>query len=86
MRSHRTKRYRLPAHTSVPYSWDNPSLKDKKIILNIAGRERSISMQEIGSQLPFRHQVSAQSFEYYFFFYLYAISLGSLWTPIDHSY
>lgn len=83
MRNHRTKRYRLPAHTSVPYSWDNPSLKDKKIILNIAGRERSISMQEIGSQLPFRHQVSAISLGY--FLYLYIV-LGSLRTSFDHSH
>lgn len=50
------KRYRLPAHTTVPYSWDMPAIKDKKIILNAHGRERSINLQEIGSQLPFRHQ------------------------------
>ena len=55
MRNHRTRRYRLPAHQSVPYSWDMPAVKDKKLILNIGGRERSINMQEIGSQLPFRH-------------------------------
>ncbi|KAI9253785.1 hypothetical protein BDA99DRAFT_443164 [Phascolomyces articulosus] len=55
MRNHRTRRYRLPAHQTVPYSWDMPAVKDKKLILNIGGRERSINMQEIGSQLPFRH-------------------------------
>ncbi|KAI8143832.1 hypothetical protein BJV82DRAFT_668275 [Fennellomyces sp. T-0311] len=55
MRNHRTRRYRLPARQSVPYSWDMPAVKDKKLILNIGGRERSINMQEIGSQLPFRH-------------------------------
>lgn len=54
---HRTKRYKLPAHQSVSYSWDMPALKEKKLILNSYGRERSINLQEIGSQLPFRHQV-----------------------------
>ncbi|KAI9031000.1 hypothetical protein CLU79DRAFT_842748 [Phycomyces nitens] len=49
------RRYRLPPHQSVPYSWDMPANKDKKIILNIYGRERSINLQEIGSQLPFRY-------------------------------
>ncbi|KAI9315667.1 hypothetical protein BX666DRAFT_1957951, partial [Dichotomocladium elegans] len=56
LRNHKTKRYRLPAGQSVPYSWDMPALKSKRIILNIFGRERAISMQEIGSQPPFRHQ------------------------------
>ncbi|KAI9480349.1 MAG: hypothetical protein EXX96DRAFT_521344 [Benjaminiella poitrasii] len=55
VRNPRIKRYRLPAHQSVPYSWDLPAYKDKKIILNINGRERSVNLQEIGSMLPFRH-------------------------------
>ncbi|KAI8968414.1 hypothetical protein BDF20DRAFT_896210, partial [Mycotypha africana] len=55
VRNPRLKRYRLPAQQSVPYSWDLPAYKDKKIILNINGRERSINPQEIGSMLPFRH-------------------------------
>ncbi|KAI9273340.1 hypothetical protein EDC94DRAFT_192131 [Helicostylum pulchrum] len=55
VRNPRIKRYRLPAHQSVPYSWDLPAYRDKKIILSINGRERSINLQEIGSMLPFRH-------------------------------
>lgn len=55
VRNLRIKRYRLPANQSVPYSWDLPAYKDKKIILNINGRERSINLQEIGTMLPFRH-------------------------------
>lgn len=55
VRNPRIKRYRLPAHESVPYSWDLPAYKDKKIMLGINGRERSINLQEIGSMLPFRH-------------------------------
>ncbi|KAI8644804.1 hypothetical protein BD408DRAFT_104972 [Parasitella parasitica] len=55
VRNPRIKRYRLLANTSVPYSWDLPAYKDKKIILNINGRERSINLQEIGNMLPFRH-------------------------------
>lgn len=55
VRNPRIRRYRLPAHQSVPYSWDLPAYKDKKIILGINGRERSINLQEIGSMLPFRH-------------------------------
>ncbi|CAO3651068.1 unnamed protein product [Cunninghamella blakesleeana] len=49
------KKYLLPAHSSVPYSWDMPAVKDRRIILNVNGRERSINVQEIGSQLPIRH-------------------------------
>ncbi|KAI8385604.1 hypothetical protein BD560DRAFT_383802 [Blakeslea trispora] len=55
VRSNRIKRYHLPAHQSVSYSWDLPAYKDKKIILNINGRERSVNLQEIGTMLPFRH-------------------------------
>ncbi|RCI05461.1 hypothetical protein CU098_001873, partial [Rhizopus stolonifer] len=55
VRNPRIKRYRLPAHQHVPYSWDLPAYKDKKIILTINGRERSINLQEIGTMLPFRH-------------------------------
>ncbi|RCI04898.1 hypothetical protein CU098_003059, partial [Rhizopus stolonifer] len=55
VRNLRIKRYRLPAHQSVPYSWDLPAYKDKKIILSINGRERSIHLQEIGTLPPFRH-------------------------------
>ncbi|OAD68026.1 hypothetical protein PHYBLDRAFT_57710 [Phycomyces blakesleeanus NRRL 1555(-)] len=55
MHQQSARRYRLPPHQSVPYSWDMPANKDKKIILNIYGRERSINLQEIGSQLPFRY-------------------------------
>ncbi|KAI7902142.1 uncharacterized protein BX663DRAFT_436105 [Cokeromyces recurvatus] len=55
VRNPRIKRYRLPAQQTVPYSWDLPDYKDKKIIVNINGRERSINLQEIGSMLPFRH-------------------------------
>lgn len=53
----KVKKYLLPAHSSVPYSWDMPAVKDRRIILNVNGRERSINVQEIGSQLPFRHTV-----------------------------
>jgi vacuolar protein sorting-associated protein 13A/C len=55
VRNPRIKRYRLPANQSVPYSWDLPAYKDKKIVLSINGRERSINLQEIGNMLPFRH-------------------------------
>jgi vacuolar protein sorting-associated protein 13A/C len=54
-RNPRIKRYRLPAFQSVPYSWDLPAYKDKRIILSINGREDSINLQEIGTLLPFRH-------------------------------
>ncbi|KAI9283162.1 hypothetical protein BY458DRAFT_427893 [Sporodiniella umbellata] len=55
VRNLRIKRYRLPAKQSVPYSWDLPAYKEKKIILSINGRERSINLQEIGTLPPFRH-------------------------------
>ncbi|CEG78909.1 hypothetical protein RMATCC62417_13445 [Rhizopus microsporus] len=55
VRNLRIKRYRLPAKQTVPYSWDLPAYKDKKMILSINGRERSINPQEIGTLPPFRH-------------------------------
>ncbi|CAO3674063.1 hypothetical protein G6F70_001780 [Rhizopus microsporus] len=55
VRNLRIKRYRLPAKQVVPYSWDLPAYKDKKMILSINGRERSINPQEIGTLPPFRH-------------------------------
>ncbi|CEG72298.1 hypothetical protein RMATCC62417_07879 [Rhizopus microsporus] len=55
VRNLRIKRYRLPAKQAVPYSWDLPAYKDKKMILSINGRERSINPQEIGTLPPFRH-------------------------------
>ncbi|KAI8990033.1 hypothetical protein BDB01DRAFT_718047 [Pilobolus umbonatus] len=54
-RNARMRRYQLPAHQSIPYSWDMPAIKEKNVILNINGRERPINLQEIGSLLPFRH-------------------------------
>lgn len=55
VRNPRIKRYRLPAHRSVPYSWDMPAYKDKRIILTVRDYEHSVNLQEIGTLLPFRH-------------------------------
>ncbi|ORX43331.1 DUF1162-domain-containing protein [Hesseltinella vesiculosa] len=52
------KRYHLAAHSVLPYSWDIPAMKEKHLILGINGRERSVSLQEIGVQPPFRYKTT----------------------------
>ncbi|KAJ3072035.1 hypothetical protein HDU98_004400 [Podochytrium sp. JEL0797] len=48
-------RYEVPATESRPYSWDNPSLASKSVILNINGKERAIDVREIGHLVPFKY-------------------------------
>ncbi|KAI8610486.1 hypothetical protein BC830DRAFT_1069804 [Chytriomyces sp. MP71] len=49
------KKYELPVGLSCPYSWDNPSLAVKAIVLSVNGRERQIDIREIGQLLPFKY-------------------------------
>ncbi|CAO3691075.1 unnamed protein product [Rhizopus stolonifer] len=48
----RIKRYRLLAYLSIAYSWGLSDYKNKKIMLSINGRERSILLQEISTPSP----------------------------------
>ncbi|CAG8555201.1 10349_t:CDS:10 [Paraglomus brasilianum] len=48
------KKYGLPAGSSEVYSWDFPALKEKRLILNVNGTERTVNIQEIGTLVPFK--------------------------------
>ncbi|KAI8072416.1 hypothetical protein BC940DRAFT_233832 [Gongronella butleri] len=54
-----SKQYILPANSALSYSWDMPAMKEKRLILGINGRERSVSLQEIGVQPPFRYSTKS---------------------------
>ncbi|KAK0233092.1 hypothetical protein IW262DRAFT_1304036 [Armillaria fumosa] len=46
--------YTVAPHTSLPYAWDYPASRDKKITLAINGSCRVIDIMEIGNLIPFR--------------------------------
>ncbi|KAF9166895.1 hypothetical protein DFQ26_006563 [Actinomortierella ambigua] len=48
------KAYELKAGETIPYSWDVPYVKEKTLVLNVNNREREVSLQEIGSLIPFK--------------------------------
>ncbi|KAF9211914.1 hypothetical protein BGZ59_007452 [Podila verticillata] len=52
--SNAPKTYKLKAGETMPYSWDLPYMKEKALVLNVSGREREVSLQEIGSLVPFK--------------------------------
>lgn len=49
--------YHLQPHTSTSYAWDNPSARDKKILLNIGSARRLVDIMEIGDLVPFKFTV-----------------------------
>ncbi|KAF9431274.1 hypothetical protein BGZ94_003589 [Podila epigama] len=52
--SNAAKQYKLKAGDSMAYSWDLPYMKEKALVLTVNGREREVSLQEIGSLVPFK--------------------------------
>ncbi|KAF8938290.1 hypothetical protein BGZ58_001218 [Dissophora ornata] len=48
------KMYMLKAGQTMAYSWDLPYVKEKTLVLSVNGREREVSLQEIGSLVPFK--------------------------------
>ncbi|KAE9408077.1 vacuolar protein sorting-associated protein vps13 [Gymnopus androsaceus JB14] len=46
--------YAIEPHTNFSYAWDQPAAKEKKIILNINGSQRTIDPMEIGDLVPFK--------------------------------
>ncbi|KAG6890404.1 hypothetical protein C0995_008758 [Termitomyces sp. Mi166 len=46
--------YTIDRHSSVPYAWDYPAAKDKKIVLKINHAQRVIDIMEIGDLIPFK--------------------------------
>jgi vacuolar protein sorting-associated protein 13A/C len=52
-----TKTYSLAPKSTLDYAWDQPSARDKKILLTINGSRRSIDIMEIGDLVPFKFAV-----------------------------
>ncbi|KIM48205.1 hypothetical protein M413DRAFT_439924 [Hebeloma cylindrosporum] len=46
--------YSLQPHTTVPYAWDHPAARDKRILLSIGGSRRIVDIMEIGNLIPFK--------------------------------
>ncbi|KAG6857562.1 hypothetical protein H0H87_000161 [Tephrocybe sp. NHM501043] len=46
--------YTIARQSAIPYAWDYPAAKDKKIILTINGARRVVDIMEIGDLIPFR--------------------------------
>ena len=47
-------RYHLPPRSIMPYAWDYPAAERKEIVLTTSGKERNISLAEIGNLLPMK--------------------------------
>ncbi|EPQ65874.1 hypothetical protein BGT96224_4871B [Blumeria graminis f. sp. tritici 96224] len=56
-------RYRLPPRSIMPYAWDYPAAKDKKLIFNADGKERHIRLTEIGNLIPMKITTSRNPHE-----------------------
>jgi vacuolar protein sorting-associated protein 13A/C len=41
----------------LPYAWDYPAAKGKKILLTVNGARREINIKEIGALMPFKFRV-----------------------------
>jgi vacuolar protein sorting-associated protein 13A/C len=51
-------RYKLTAHTMIKYAWDNPTAKDRRLMLYVNGHSRKINISEVGILQPFKFLVS----------------------------
>lgn len=49
--------YTVNAHSAVPYAWDYPAARDKKILLAIGAARRVVDIMEIGDLMPFKFNV-----------------------------
>lgn len=46
--------YRIPPRSVMPYSWDYPSAKQKKLYIHCKNRRRELDLNEIGNLRPMR--------------------------------
>ncbi|CCE63509.1 hypothetical protein TPHA_0F00220 [Tetrapisispora phaffii CBS 4417] len=46
--------YRVPARSIMPYAWDYPAARQKRMILTCRGRKREVNIAEIGNLTPMR--------------------------------
>ncbi|KAG2159854.1 vacuolar protein sorting-associated protein 13 [Suillus bovinus] len=49
-----TPRYKLAPHSNMPYAWDQPAAREKKITLTINDASRNVDIMEIGVLVPFK--------------------------------
>lgn len=49
-----TPRYKLGPHSSMTYAWDQPAVREKKIMLMINDSRRPVDIMEIGVLVPFK--------------------------------
>lgn len=49
--------HKVTKHSSSNYAWDYPSARDKRLLLNINGKDRAVDIMEIGNLLPFKFPV-----------------------------
>jgi vacuolar protein sorting-associated protein 13A/C len=54
--------YRLPERTAIPYAWDFPAAREKKLLLAINGSRRAVDILEIGDLVPFKFQVGRDAY------------------------
>lgn len=51
------REFSLQPNEIMEYSWDMPVSTDKRVILVVNGKKRSVNFQAIGTQVPFRYRV-----------------------------
>ncbi|SAL98237.1 hypothetical protein [Absidia glauca] len=51
-----TKYSLSPEQKYMKYSWDMPAAKDRRLVLDIGGKTRTIDLHAIGTQIPFRYK------------------------------
>ena len=51
---YKTIYYKVPPRCVMPYAWDYPTARHKKLVLTARGRKRLVDLAEIGSMKPMR--------------------------------
>ena len=60
--------YTLKPHSTMPYAWDFPAARDKKILLTINGSRRVVDIMEIGDLVPFKFNVRLTAMGFFGYF------------------
>lgn len=50
--------YNLKARTVIKYAWDNPTAKDRRLLLYVNSHSRKLNISEVGTLQPFKFIVS----------------------------
>lgn len=50
-------RYRIRRGQSMLYTWDEPAMKEKNLVVKINNEQRAVNIQEIGPLVPFTYEV-----------------------------